>query len=329
MKKDNQNKKIPIYLFSGFYDTREDCYGPCFGDEDDYLEAIYYNVYYPNENSIHIDKKNMKEFEAGKIIIKNKPFVRYYEALDICTEELKNPNNKTMDDFINAVNKRINELSITNDPEYKERQLLNRINELYNKVKGELIRKEILYNGKFLQTIKEIYRLPNKRIVEKEKVVKNSGKDSVIIVSRTDDEWPNEKYILVFQQRVDNIPMAEFPSGYIEPGETPIEAAKRELLEETGYEPKYVGIVEEAYTSPGIDNSKTYILLATECKKTTTPSNAGTEYVNYDIFDSKELNYMFINDIIGGAMNKLAYNAITNKNIYSMKNRNVKKNYNE
>ena len=319
----------PIYILDGYYDTREECYGPCtLTDEDDYLEAIYYSLY-KYDHPKYIDKKKMKEFEMDKIIIENKDYVSISDAKQICNEELENPDNKTVDDFIKAVNKRINELSTTNDPEYKERQLLNRINELYNKVKGELIRKEILYNGKFLQTIKEIYRLPNKKIVEKEKVVKNSGKDSVIIVSKTDDEWPNEKYILVFQQRVNNIPMAEFPSGYIEPGETPIEAAKRELLEETGYEPKYIGIIEEAYTSPGIDNSKTYILLATECKKTTTPSNAGTEYVNYDIFDSKELDYMFINDIIGGAMNKLAYNAITNKNIYSMKNRNIKKNYNK
>ena len=311
----------PIYILDGYYDTREDCYGPCtLTDEDDYLEAIYYSLYeydYPE----YIDKKKMKEFEKGKIIIENKDYVSASDAKQICNEELKNPDNKTVDDFIKAVNKRIDELSTTNDPEYKEKQLLNRINELYGKVKGELIKKEILYNGKFLQTIKEIYRLPNKKVVEKEKIVKSKGKDSVIIVSKTDDQWPNEKYILVFQQRVNNIPMAEFPSGYIEDGETPIQAAKRELLEETGYKPRHVEIIEEAYTSPGIDNSKTYIVLAEDCKKTTKPSNTGTEYVNYDLFNSNELDYMFINNIIAGAMNKLAYNAITNEDVYRMKAR--------
>lgn len=34
----------PIYILSSYYDYSEECYGPCFGDRDDYLYAIYENI---------------------------------------------------------------------------------------------------------------------------------------------------------------------------------------------------------------------------------------------------------------------------------------------
>ena len=324
MKNDNQKIKTPIYLFTGFYDTREDCYGPCPGDEDDYLEAIYYDVYRPNDYPRKIDKKDMKDFEKGKIIIKNKKHVRYYEALKICEEEINNPLNKTKKELKNAINKRINDLSLNNDPKYKEKKLLERINELYYKVKGEFIKEETLYNGKFLKLIKETYKLPNNKTVNKEKIVKNKGKDAVIIIPTVESKNIQDDVILTFQSRINNAVIAEFPSGYIEKGETPIEAAKRELLEETGYDSKWIVLIDEAYTSPGIDNSKTYIVLAEDCYKVDNPTNKGTELLNYGVFTRKELDYFISFDIMGGAMNRLAYyNYAYNKRVHWGKEKNL------
>ena len=33
-----------IYIFSGYYDSSEDCYGPGLGDPDDYIYGIYINI---------------------------------------------------------------------------------------------------------------------------------------------------------------------------------------------------------------------------------------------------------------------------------------------
>ena len=70
-----------------------------------------------------------------------------------------------------------------------------------------------------------------------------------------------KEFIITIQNRINNKLIAEFPSGYIEDNEDPVDSAKRELKEETGYLSDDLFIVDEAYTSPGIDNSKTYIVM--------------------------------------------------------------------
>jgi ADP-ribose pyrophosphatase YjhB (NUDIX family) len=58
------------------------------------------------------------------------------------------------------------------------------------------------------------------------------GKDFVVVVAAT----PDSRILLVRQYRpaVAAITL-ELPAGHVEPGETPEQAARRELLEETGY----------------------------------------------------------------------------------------------
>ena len=193
-------------------------------------------------------------------------------------------------------------------PEYKEKILLDRINELYKKVKGKFIQKEVLYSGNFFQILRETYRLPNENIVSKEKIIKNAGKDSVIVIAITQDK----EYIITIQNRINDKLIAEFPSGYIENNEDPIEAAKRELKEETGYISDDLFLVDEAYTFPGIDNSKTYIVIANNCIKTNEKNITGTELIDYGLFSEKELEYLINKNIINGAMNKLAYYNLIN-----------------
>ena len=79
----------------------------------------------------------------------------------------------------------------------KEKLLLEKINELYKKVKGKLIKEEYLYRGDFLEIIRDTYRLPNKRIVNKERICRNKGKDSVIVIAIDLDE----NYLVTFQTR--------------------------------------------------------------------------------------------------------------------------------
>lgn len=300
----------PIYIFSGYYDASEDCYGPCFGEPDGYLYGIYENIRnntYNNEK-MEVPKKDIDKFEKDKVIIHSKRYVYSNEIKRIFEEELLNAENKTLNACVIQTKNRIDELNLTRSPEYKEKILLDRINELYKKVKGEFIQKEVLYNGNFLQILRETYRLPNENIIEKEKVVKNNGKDSVIVIAITQEK----KYIITIQNRINDKLIAEFPSGYIENNEEPIEAAKRELKEETGYITDDLFLVDEAYTSPGIDNSKTYIVIANNCIKNEEKNVDSAEFVEYGLFSEKELEYLINNNIINGAMNKLAYYNLIN-----------------
>ncbi len=277
--------------------------------------AQYYYVKdsYPEE----ILKSEMEQYEKDKIIIRTPSYVRVDEVQDIYLEELNNSSNTSIIDIVNKTNERINELSYYRDPNTKEKLLLDKINELYKKVKGEFIKKEVLYQGNFLEILEETYKLPNNKIVEKEKVVKNNGKNAVIIIPvRVGRKYCNDKrFILTVQNRVNDKITVEFPSGYIEDGEEVFDAAKRELLEETGYTSDNFFILDEALTSPGIDNSTTYIVVANNCVKNGDIKNDGEELVTYELFNDEELKYVVDNNIMNGAMNKLAYyNFIANVN---------------
>ena len=68
----------------------------------------------------------------------------------------------------------------------------------------------------------------------------------------------NGKFLLVYQKREPiNKKNYEFPSGWVDMGENPIQSAKRELLEETGYKSlkKPKGLLT-FYPEPGRLNTK-------------------------------------------------------------------------
>lgn len=56
----------------------------------------------------------------------------------------------------------------------------------------------------------------------------------------------------------------ELPAGTVDPGERPLQTAKRELAEETGYRAKKWTKLAEFYPSPGFLDEKMTIYLATE-----------------------------------------------------------------
>lgn len=288
----------PIYIFL-YYDDHSDEYFLF-----DYTTGIYIDFVYGGKKEISI--KKIYDFEKNKIIIRVTPRVDELEVRTIFREELLNENNKTLEDCANSTIIRVNKLNYLRSPEYKEKMLLEKITKLYDKVKGKLTKEEILYRGDFIKLIREFYSLPNNKTITREKIVKNGGKDSVIIVA-TDS---NDNYILTFQTRINDKIIAEFPSGYIEDGEDVIEAAKRELKEETGYVSDNVTLLDESYYSVGIDNSVCCIVRMKNCVKAFNVNS--NENLTYGIFTEEELKYLLNNNIMCGSLNKLAYYSLQN-----------------
>jgi ADP-ribose pyrophosphatase len=56
----------------------------------------------------------------------------------------------------------------------------------------------------------------------------------------------------------------ELPAGTREAGESPLETARRELIEETGYEAGAIEPLAEFYTSPGIITEKMHAFVVTK-----------------------------------------------------------------
>mgnify|MGYP004689380731 FL=1 len=294
----------PIYIFLYYDDHSDECLLPSDWNLFDYSTGIYIDFVYGDKKEISI--KKMENFEKGKIIMRVTSRVDELEVRTIFREELLNENNKTLEDCANSTMIRVNELNYLRSPEYKEKMLLEKITNIYEKVKGKLTKEEILYSGDFINLIKEVYSLPNNKTITREKIVKNGGKDSVIIVA-TDS---NGNYILTFQTRINDKIIAEFPSGYIEDGEDVIEAAKRELKEETGYVSDNVTLLDNSYYSVGIDNSICYVV---RIKNSIKAFNVNpNENLTYGIFTEDELKYLLNNNIMCGSLNKLAYYSLQN-----------------
>ena len=178
-----------------------------------------------------------------------------------------------------------------------------KVNYLYDSVKAEHIDTRELYHGHFIDLIEEQYLLPNNKIIKRERIIKNRHKEAVIVIAITGDN----KYILVSQNRIDNKISLEFPSGYIEEGETYIEGAVRELLEETGYVSDSVSYLDYYYSQLGIDSSISHIVVANNCIKQHNQNLSPHEYINYMEFTFEELSELINENIINSVGNKLAF----------------------
>ncbi len=72
--------------------------------------------------------------------------------------------------------------------------------------------------------------------------------------------------------------LLELPAGTLEPPEDPLDCARRELEEETGYVGGRIEPLGRFYTSPGLTNELMYAFLASELKATA-PRPEATEQI--------------------------------------------------
>lgn len=181
--------------------------------------------------------------------------------------------------------------------------LEKRLEQIIMNTKGELVSSDKIFDGGFVKVFKEDYKLPDGRVITKQRISKNDDKDAAIIITRTVDD----KYLVVFQNRVNNIVSAEFPSGYIEPGEDVATGALREVEEETGYISNSAEILDTMIPNIGTESAKVHIVYVKDASKKHDQELDSDEFINYELFTFEELQFLIDNKFMQSSGNKLAF----------------------
>jgi ADP-ribose pyrophosphatase len=123
--------------------------------------------------------------------------------------------------------------------------------------KPELIERENVYRGKIISVHRDTLRQGDQRVTRE--VVDHA--DSVAAVVLDD----RRRVLLVRQYRH---PVGDFlwelPAGLLDDGEKPLDAAKRELAEETGVRARHWEHLVDLHPSPGMTGERVSIFLALE-----------------------------------------------------------------
>lgn len=116
---------------------------------------------------------------------------------------------------------------------------------------------EHIFKGKIISLQVDTVTLPGGATATRE-IVRHPG--AVAVLALVDD-----KMLVVEQYRK---PMeksqVEIPAGKLDPGEDPLVAAERELIEETGYRPASLKLLSSFYTSPGFADELIHLYVADE-----------------------------------------------------------------
>lgn len=145
---------------------------------------------------------------------------------------------------------------------------------------------EMVFSGKRLKVFKSFKKMPDGSLAYHEEV-KHPGASLVL-------PFVKDKIVLIRQYRgVIGRNIWEFPAGVLEPDETPLSCARREVLEETGYEVSKIKKIGKIYTSPGFTDEVIHIFRA-ECGKKAGSRLEEDEFISIKLVTRKELIAMFL-----------------------------------
>lgn len=128
----------------------------------------------------------------------------------------------------------------------------------------EKINETSFIDNKYLKAVTKRFKLSDG---EERDYTVIKGRDNVIALCLTEDN----KVIVLEQFRTGpEKVLIDLPSGGVDKGETPEQAAKRELEEETGYTTDDTKLIGQCYASPTREGIY-YFVLAKNCKRISKP----------------------------------------------------------
>jgi ADP-ribose pyrophosphatase len=132
--------------------------------------------------------------------------------------------------------------------------------------KPRLISSKLAYKGKVFSVFTDTVEEPCGNINIRD-VIRHNG--SVVILAVDESKNPDDPEI-IFERQYRHAAgqfLIELPAGRVEPKEAPLAAAKRELIEETGYRAKRWTLLTKYFASPGFLGEWMQIYLARDIRE--------------------------------------------------------------
>lgn len=158
--------------------------------------------------------------------------------------------------------------------------------------KSKIVSSNKLFTGKTIELMQDSIIEPNGRPAIRE-VVRHPP--AVVILPLLN---ANE-IVLIRQYRypADDF-LWELPAGSVEKGETILQAAARELEEETGYRAGSVSELASFYSAPGFTDERMHLVLASQLTKTAVRPDDDEDIATHPISREKVFAMLFGGDII-------------------------------
>lgn len=163
--------------------------------------------------------------------------------------------------------------------------------------KWEVLGREYLYRRPWLTVRRDRVRLPTGAVNDEYYVLEYPTWVNVIAIDR------EGRFVMVEQYRhgLQEV-FTELVAGVAEEGETPLEAARRELLEETGYAGGTWRLNTELSANPGSQNNLSYSFIATGVERVAEQHLDETEDVEVRLLSRDELLQLLRSDTLKQAL---------------------------
>jgi len=132
--------------------------------------------------------------------------------------------------------------------------------------KPRLISSKLAFKGRVFSVVSDKVEEPGGHINTRD-VIRHNG--SIVILAVDESKNPRDPDIVFERQyrHAAGLTLIELPAGRVEPHEATLAAAKRELIEETGYRAKRWTLLTKYFASPGFLSEWMQIYLARDIRQ--------------------------------------------------------------
>lgn len=159
----------------------------------------------------------------------------------------------------------------------------------------ERLSRTVIYRSQWVNLYRDRVRFPNGRVIEEHHLIDIEQPSVIVLV---ENEGRDILFVRVTRYTTGQSHW-ELPAGRVEPGEDPLESARREVLEETGWTINGVEQVHVYYSLAGLSNHR-FLIVRGRGEQLVTEFD-GQEVDEIRWFSPREVETMLRNgEILGG-----------------------------